>query len=73
MSFTFEALKSGLVSKSYEVALWTIRLFSRLALDLHHNNELVNIWQWFAYDPNCGFETILLAIKRHPDLKSNAI
>ena len=58
-----------MVSKSYEVAEWAARLFSRLAFDFGETNLLVHAWEWFIGDGG-GLNTTLLSLKRHPDLKS---
>jgi hypothetical protein len=69
MSFTLNALKPGMVSKSYEVAEWAARLFSRLAFEFGESNLLVHAWEWFVGDGG-GLNTTLLSLKRHPDLRS---
>ena len=38
MHFTLNALKPGLVSKSFDVAEWAARLFSKLAFEFGDNN-----------------------------------
>jgi hypothetical protein len=58
-----------MVSKSYDVAEWAARLFSRLAFEFGDSNLLVHAWEWFVGDGG-GLNTTLLSLKRHPDLRS---
>lgn len=41
------ALKPGLVAKSFDVAEWAARLFSKLAFDFNDNILLMHAWEWF--------------------------
>ncbi|KAL4446642.1 hypothetical protein ABPG74_005580 [Tetrahymena malaccensis] len=68
MHFSMNCLKPGLVSKSYEVATWAARLFSKLALEFSESNLLTVSWDWFVGE-NGGLNTTLLGLKRHPDMK----
>lgn len=47
LHFTLNALKPGLVSKSFDVAEWSARLFSKLAFEFADSNLLMNAWEWF--------------------------
>lgn len=66
-----------MVSKNYDVAVWTAKLLSKLALDFSENNLLMNAWEWFVSENGgkfwinqlLGLPTCLLGLKRHPDLK----
>jgi len=69
MHFTLNALKPGLVSKSFDVAEWASRLFSKLAFEFGDNNLLSHSWEWFVGESG-GLNTTLLSLKRHPDLLS---
>jgi hypothetical protein len=53
------ALKPGFISKSQKVAELSIELFGKLG----------NIYQWFAGDESKCSGTLLLGLKRHPDLR----
>lgn len=55
-AFTLYALKPGLVSKSPEVVQLTIDLFKEF-----------EIYEWFIGESKCLL-TLLLGVKRHPDL-----
>jgi len=68
MQFALNALKPGLISKSYDVAEWTARLFSKLAFEFGDTNLLMHAWEWFIGDGS-GLNTVLLSLKRHPDLR----
>jgi hypothetical protein len=61
-----------MVSKNFDVAVWTAKLLSKLALDFSENNLLMNAWEWFVSD-NGGLPTCLLGLKRHPDLKDSVV
>jgi hypothetical protein len=65
-------LKPGLVSKSFDVAEWAARLFSKLAFEFGDNNLLSYSWEWFVGESG-GLNTTLLSLKRHPDLLSLVI
>lgn len=67
-----KALKPGLVSKSFDVAEWAARLFSKLALEFADSNLLMNAWEWFVGEGQ-GLSTTLLGLKRHPDLKNKVV
>ncbi|KAL4496244.1 hypothetical protein ABPG72_012981 [Tetrahymena utriculariae] len=68
MHFSMNCLKPGIVSKSFEVATWAARLFSKLALEFSESNLLTVSWDWFVGE-NGGLNTTLLGLKRHPDMK----
>ena len=64
-----KALKPGLVSKSFDVAEWAARLFSKLAFEFGDSNLLMHSWEWFIGE-GTGLNTTLLSLKRHPDLRA---
>lgn len=70
LHFSLGALKPGLVSKSFEVAEWAARLFSKLAFEFGDNILLMHAWEWFVGAEGQGLNMTLLGLKRHPDLKS---
>jgi hypothetical protein len=43
-------LKPGLISKNFDVATWSARLFSKLAFEFKENNLLPEAWEWFIGD-----------------------
>lgn len=69
LHFSLGALKPGLVSKSFEVAEWAARLFSKLAFEFGDNILLMHAWEWFVGAEGQGLNMTLLGLKRHPDLK----
>lgn len=48
MHFSLNALKPGLVAKSFDVAEWSARLFSKLAFEFGDNILLMHAWEWFV-------------------------
>lgn len=70
MQFSLNALKPGLVSKSFEVAEWAARLFSKLAFEFGENIILYHAWEWFVGPEGQGLNMLLLGLKRHPDIKN---
>lgn len=68
LTFSLNAIKPGIVSKNFEVAQWACRLFSKIAFEIYETNLLIFAWEWFVGD-NGGFHTVLLGMKRHPDLR----
>ena len=69
LHFALSAIKPGLVSKSFEVAQWTARLYAKLAFDMVENNLVLLVWDWFVNEEGGGLATALMSIKRHPDLR----
>ena len=56
-SFTLYALKPGFVSKSEEVVSLTLKVFSQVAVQ----------YEWFVGESKC-LQTVLMGIRRHPEL-----
>ncbi|CAK88326.1 unnamed protein product (macronuclear) [Paramecium tetraurelia] len=63
MIFAFQALKPGLVSKSYDVVYEAVRLFTRLGSLI----PVQLIREWFLEDQG-GLYTALMGARRHPEL-----
>lgn len=49
IDFVLSALKPGLLSKDLEVVHWTLRVLSRLVLDLTEKNLFEEVWKWFTH------------------------
>ncbi len=54
-----DIFKAGFYSKSPEVALWTCRLMSRIATELHGRGMGGSAWEWFVAGPTCGLQGVL--------------
>ncbi len=67
-----QAIKPGFVSKSFEVAQWTARLFSKLAFELGTINLINSAWDWFIGE-NGGLNIIILGLKRHPLIRDDIL
>lgn len=60
--FVLSSLKPGILSKDIEVVQWTLRLLSRLVLDLSEKDLLSEVWKWFTTDS--VLELCILGLKR---------
>jgi hypothetical protein len=61
-------IKPGLVSKSYEVAALSVKIFTKMSLLFHEKFLLDWAYEWFVSDDG-ALQTSVHAIKRHADLK----
>ena len=61
-NFILSSLKPGILSKDLEVVQWTLRVLSRLVLDLSDKELLGEVWNWFT--GNNVLELCLLGLKR---------
>ncbi|CAD8181583.1 unnamed protein product [Paramecium octaurelia] len=63
--FAFQALKPGLISKSFDVAYESVRLFTRLGSMI----PVQLLREWFLEEQG-GLHTALMGTRRHPELVS---
>lgn len=57
------------MSRSYDVAEWTARLFSKFAFEFADSPLLMHMWDWFVGEGQ-GYSSTLMSLKRHPDLRN---
>ncbi|CAG9316961.1 unnamed protein product [Blepharisma stoltei] len=63
MNFVMSALKPGLISKDIEIIEWTLRVFSKLALEFSEIGLLEAAWKWFTGDQS-ALEMCIHSLKR---------
>lgn len=61
-------MKPGFASRSFEIAHWTARIFSKLTFEFLRSNLHVGCWEWFISEGG-GLISTIHCLKRHPDLK----
>ena len=72
IQFALGALKPGILSKDAEVVQWTLRVLSRLILDLTDKQILNEVWKWYV-DENLT-EICVLSMKRNEsEVKTHVI
>ena len=62
-----DIFKSGLISRDYEVARYTCRLYSNMSYILLENGALEQGYQW-AVQPKSLMVVLVLCLKRHSSL-----
>lgn len=72
LKFSLNLLKPGLLSKSSDVAVETIKCFGKFVISAHKNyaSLIDDTHKWYV--ENC-FQTTLLSIKRHPQLVDSLV
>lgn len=68
IEIALETLKSGLLSKNSDIAIWTSRLLVKLIEEMIEQNLEPAIWNWFCKDSG-GLNTCLIGLKRQPIIK----
>ena len=62
--------KWGLVSKSYEIVEWTLKLLSKMAFDFSSLNWHEKAWEWFVSSESKWLSVILESLLKHSNLFS---
>lgn len=62
--------KCGLVSKSYEIVEWTLKLLSKLAFDFSSLDLQEKAWEWFINPESKSLSIILETLSKHSNLFS---
>ena len=70
IDIVLETLKSGLLSKSNEIAIWTCRLITKLIEELIELDLQPIIWDWFCRDSG-GLSTCLTSLKKQSNIKDS--
>lgn len=69
MSIIFQSLKPGLLSKNEEVALWSLRIYSKMSYELANMELLPTGYEWFCRVNGGGLHSCVLCLHRHPNIK----
>lgn len=67
VTMVLNCLKGGLYSKHREVAIWTARIFTRLAGSFFRQGVLEQAWQWYAVG-GTGLDGTIYFLKKHQGL-----
>ena len=67
LSICLQAFKTGLNSKSEEIAQWTCKIFAKLAFELSDTKLLEEVWRWFTAE-NGGLFAFGNCIKTHSSI-----
>ena len=68
MHMVLNAFKGGLYSKDSEVTTWTMKIFSKLMIDLYVDGTLKQAWEWYI-SVDGGLDGTVYALQRHTGLE----